>query len=159
MDPHLRGENAIIFDTLTPASGGPPLTRGKLRELHTITQYLGWTPTYAGKTLSYSAGDQIHWVDPHLRGENNATDGDIHRKRGGPPLTRGKLLLRFVHKKRVRWTPTYAGKTIAAVARIFQPGVDPHLRGENLGSGFSGIVGMGGPPLTRGKHFCSDSPE
>ena len=71
VDPHLRGENDGLFGIATQLLGGPPLTRGKPSARFFTCLSIGWTPTYAGKTIAKMIALKDKVVDPHLRGENS----------------------------------------------------------------------------------------
>ena len=71
--------------------------------------------------------------------------------KGSPPLTRGKVLLQEAVKTTCRITPAYAGKRTSSMRKRYLKQDHPRLRGEKQRSAGRRSVGVGSPPLTRGK--------
>ena len=155
--PRLRGEKRRGFITRTYTHGSPPLTRGKEVERLLLFLLLGITPAYAGKRRNRAINRRIARDHPRLRGEKKTGTPAADRRRGSPPLTRGKAKANANRRNAHRITPAYAGKS-GAVARFNLDNEDhPRLRGEKYWVAMEWARHKGSPPLTRGKARRSES--
>ena len=71
---------------------------------------------------------------------------------GSPPHTRGKLYDHPVRIYPARITPAYAGKTHSLISDESALQDHPRIRGENTSEVDRGVMDIGSPPHTRGKH-------
>ena len=130
--------------------GSPPHTRG----IHSCTSaclpFTGFTPAYAGNTLSGHVHPYALWVHPRIRGEYLCLMRYSHEREGSPPHTRGiPPACRLRHGFR-RFTPAYAGNTRCPGVSLPESGVHPRIRGEYRMSAARMISTRGSPPHTRG---------
>ena len=130
--------------------GSPPHTRG----IHSCTSaclpFTGFTPAYAGNTLSGHVHPYALWVHPRIRGEYCRSGAQQTADTGSPPHTRGIPRTRLTRYWSGRFTPAYAGNTLLSHCRTPQMWVHPRIRGE-----YSYVQGIskpfpGSPPHTRG---------
>ena len=92
-----------------------------------------------------------NWDHPRLRGEKPGTSFSDASDRGSPPLTRGKDIRTHCLYPPFRITPAYAGKSDNLCCNSNERRDHPRLRGEKLFSLLVLQLGLGSPPLTRGK--------
>ena len=71
----------------------------------------GFTPAYAGNTLSRQGGFNPDEVHPRIRGEYFLFPGFESFYVGSPPHTRGILMEKMSPEIRQGFTPAYAGNT------------------------------------------------
>ena len=57
---------------------------------------------------------------------------------------------------RVRFTPTYVGKTLSGDVSGHMPAVHPHIRGEDAIGFGSSVAGVGSPPHTWGRRVVQE---
>ena len=88
---------------------------------------------------------------PRLRGEKGSGAGFQRRKRGSPPLTRGKERYKIQHRRTNGITPAYAGKSLQLATLPTGRKDHPRLRGEKDVCELLSEGERGSPPLTRGK--------
>ena len=85
-----------MADTLCPADGSSPLTRGKRAVYSVLRHGFGLIPAHAGKTFTEDPVHRDAEAHPRSRGEN-AVDGAAGLVlAGSSPLTRGKHFLTCV---------------------------------------------------------------
>ena len=149
--PRLRGEKRNKAVSRKLGQGSPPLTRGKVKELATSGIKVGITPAYAGKRFIPHIPGYIYEDHPRLRGEKVFLLPKRDNDRGSPPLTRGKVLRRFLANRRDRITPAYAGKSPPIGVWYNNLQDHPRLRGEKRSIASLHAPRKGSPPLTRGK--------
>ena len=88
--PRSRGENVFKSGADQMKAGSSPLTRGKPRRVHGVTERLGLIPAHAGKTHEVAEADKARWAHPRSRGENSTGEYFGATAMGSSPLTRGK---------------------------------------------------------------------
>ena len=93
---------------------------------------------------------QFKRTSPRKRGKNMRF-GFVKRRRGSPPLTRGKRFRQSVTAWLMRITPAHAGKTQVPPKQCSIRRDHPRSRGENLKHCPDEMLQAGSPPLTRGK--------
>ena len=71
-------------------------------------------------------------------------------KLGSPPLARGTVPVRQVHRPRIGITPACAGNRVILASTCTPQRDHPRLRGEQHTTGGCGVPPMGSPPLARG---------
>ena len=109
------------------------------------------TPAYAGKSFVIFTVLSSERDHPRLRGEKAIRTRRRKKKRGSPPLTRGKAPICLISSFLCGITPAYAGKR-RREPRFFHGCWDhPRLRGEKRPSCRAERQKTGSPPLTRGK--------
>ena len=97
---------------------------------------------------------ELHWVlwdHPRLRGEKLYNIANAIFPLGSPPLTRGKVVFPANPAAHVGITPAYAGKSDELNDSVIEDKDHPRLRGEKGSAEPFGVIGLGSPPLTRGK--------
>ena len=90
------------------------------------------TPAYAGKSEFIGMIPSAIGDHPRLRGEKQTEPENTNRKKGSPPLTRGKVLLGVVYLFNYRITPAYAGKRHLVLFGVSSSKDHPRLRGEKF---------------------------
>ena len=110
--PRLRGEKQRMIRDSAKGKGSPPLTRGKVLHRYSPFCFVRITPAYAGKSARLSCFTVESGDHPRLRGEKYRRHFPRQRRRGSPPLTRGKAAKAVPIEARRRITPAYAGKSL-----------------------------------------------
>ena len=149
--PRSRGENCQPHKRCRLGDGSPPLARGKPARRVVQRDLPGITPARAGKTTSAHPTTSLGSDHPRSRGENMSTTRRSSRRRGSPPLARGKLEQLQGDARDRGITPARAGK---APPRPHPPGRrrdHPRSRGENSCWQRRSRRPAGSPPLARGK--------
>ena len=131
--------------------GSSPLTRGKLNRGGGGEGCRGLIPAHAGKTSAPRVAAARSWAHPRSRGENAVICRRFHTPPGSSPLTRGKLEVRLLGRRRLGLIPAHAGKTSKPPCPSSLNGAHPRSRGENLPAWTSEKSPSGSSPLTRGK--------
>ena len=169
--PHVRGEDGHRVGRLHPAVGSPPRTWGrpvrgaaravphrftptyvgKTPPLHLLGDRWRFTPTYVGKTWQGCRSCGPSPVHPHVRGEDRIPSRQGRPVRGSPPRTWGRPGRCVGGDARVRFTPTYVGKTSEGALRSKKYSVHPHVRGEDSVPGWRWNRRYGSPPRTWGR--------
>ena len=108
-------------------------------------------PAHAGKTLIFTARNQLSPEHPRARGENAESDGVVDPEPGTSPRTRGKLLIALAAHILGRNIPAHAGKTASRSSRASIRPEHPRARGENAGDIAGAVAAHGTSPRTRGK--------
>ena len=132
--PRLRGEKHGFQLNKRRILGSPPLTRGKGYHCTLRTIPFGITPAYAGKSCVCARYRTQGWDHPRLRGEKGRQTRRRKKKRGSPPLTRGKDSILKVKDKEPGITPAYAGKRFPPCFIVPSEQDHPRLRGEKPNS-------------------------
>ena len=127
----MRGENLTVGTDRLFIIGSPPLARGKLANCCCETREARITPACAVKTGAAFRLPLGFWDHPRLRGENYIEYIAHDRKRGSPPLARGKLIRANASTQHIRITPACAGKTLQDLQAVHESEDHPRLRGEN----------------------------
>ena len=129
--PRLRGEDRSCprFDRGQVET--PPLTRGRPGVGSNLSRCARNTPAYAGKTARHMTFSEDVQKHPRLRGEDLAKKVKEKEERETPPLTRGRLLMKFYEAMKIGNTPAYAGKTMTFAAVATSTEKHPRLRGED----------------------------
>ena len=110
----------------------------------------GFTPAYAGNTLSTSRAASPAKVHPRIRGEYPRRPRPRMSTSGSPPHTRGIPEKYPMSKGTFRFTPAYAGNTRISTVQRHVEGVHPRIRGEYSDMIVSFCDFRGSPPHTRG---------
>ena len=131
--------------------GSPPLTRGKGRLCAARPCKAGITPAHAGKSAVICRMAPCARDHPRSRGEKPSPRMDAMASSGSPPLTRGKVLLRYVAHRVDGITPAHAGKRRPAPDEVIRCWDHPRSRGEKFSTFSTCHSQPGSPPLTRGK--------
>ena len=149
--PRSRGENRVLYGSLSEVQGSSPLTRGKHDVRDRRLPGRGLIPAHAGKTSRGWRGRPSERAHPRSRGENSDDRTDANRRPGSSPLTRGKPSASVVPSTRVGLIPAHAGKTKQQPTHAPTTQAHPRSRGENpVQQGALGLA-AGSSPLTRGK--------
>ena len=82
---------------MLPVMETPPLTRGRLENVVDQGYVNGNTPAYAGKTTCRKASGRMMRKHPRLRGEDVFSVPFHPDAPETPPLTRGRLVGRFLN--------------------------------------------------------------
>ena len=85
--------------------------RGKDDGVAGITQSMGITPAYAGKSRPLPPPLPPDGDHPRLCGEKQSTSSEFYRLKGSPPPMRGKALFASISVTASGITPAYAGKS------------------------------------------------
>ena len=152
--PRLCGEKPLFLFWHYEKLGSPPPMRGKEITQDVVQRPHGITPAYAGK--SSKACKPVNSVKDHPRlcGEKKLTRLCTKLRIGSPPPMRGKERLDRHHKKYIRITPAYAGKSYAPVkfhVAIASFRDHPRLCGEKQEFRAHVALPVGSPPPMRGK--------
>ena len=117
--PRLCGEKIFSLFSHAPQMGSPPPMRGKVRAVSKVSDSIGITPAYAGKSSFSTMFIKISEDHPRLCGEKFASSPFAYLSWGSPPPMRGKAKRKGENCKNDRITPAYAGKRRAFFHFVF----------------------------------------
>ena len=150
--PRLRGEDKSVPFQAVFVTETPPLTRGRRVLQVLISEPLGNTPAYAGKTIGLRLWRGMTRETPPLTRGRQLQGVDLNVEFGNTPAYAGKTGRRWQCVK--RWignTPAYAGKTVLRRCINIVIKKHPRLRGEDLPFSWMYPSSLETPPLTRGR--------
>ena len=101
----------MLFGSTGLTPGSPPHTRGIQSVGLAFDHVSGFTPAYAGNTLTCRSRRTARGVHPRIRGEYAAVMSLPPHMLGSPPHTRGILTVGIFYGLNYRFTPAYAGNT------------------------------------------------
>ena len=119
--PRLRGEKRLTAMSNLLILGSPPLARGKDDSNLATLRQIGITPACAGKSLLVFTKSIFNRDHPRLRGEKYTTKPKHRRRRGSPPLARGKVFSRAALVSVPGITPACAGKRLKKSKNTYDP--------------------------------------
>jgi hypothetical protein len=152
--PHVRGEDASSSNPNIGSNGSPPRTWGRRCLGCSAWFCVRFTPTYVGKTSYGDVSGHVFPVHPHVRGED-ACRSTAQRNISVHPHVRGEDVAgNQAPVLRVRFTPTYVGKTARMWWRKSGPSVHPHVRGEDAKVAPAAPAATGSPPRTWGRRVA-----
>ena len=149
--PRSRGENRVLYGSLSDVQGSSPLTRGKPNAPSFPHSRNRLIPAHAGKTKASWPWRASRRAHPRSRGENRLEELSYMAGPGSSPLTRGKRPQRDGEAPRGGLIPAHAGKTYVVDEIIVSEGAHPRSRGENDSNDSFMPPIAGSSPLTRGK--------
>ncbi len=149
--PRSRGEKTMIEHIITVGLGSPPLARGKVYANGWPTWTIGITPARAGKSFQALSHPNRRRDHPRSRGEKDYLQLLKTKRRGSPPLARGKAAPATFYKTEFGITPARAGKSRMRAAAPSGRWDHPRSRGEKQRSSDWKAAHLGSPPLARGK--------
>ena len=149
--PRSRGENHTQHQGVTQNTGSSPLTRGKLKNIGSLSRDGRLIPAHAGKTAQSRRWTDALRAHPRSRGENGSRRHAGRETRGSSPLTRGKHWPTRSVIFTGRLIPAHAGKTDDAKRSMSCFRAHPRSRGENHVTARRTHCATGSSPLTRGK--------
>ena len=148
--PRIRGEYQFVFMQQIERKGSPPHTRGIQGQGQGCKCSLRFTPAYAGNTGLMQDSILRPKVHPRIRGEYLEIEKIGKYQAGSPPHTRGIQRREGRAPHTPRFTPAYAGNTVADLRSSDTVKVHPRIRGEYRDYLFATAMTMGSPPHTRG---------
>ena len=131
--------------------GSPPRVRGKGVVHVFVSEKLGITPAYAGKSFMWTKFCRETRDHPRVCGEKGKNHPRKPYCEGLPPRVRGKVLKLQNALKKFRITPAYAGKRPRTLLAGSSSRDHPRVCGEKPGGRLRELVYPGSPPRMRGK--------
>ena len=150
----MRGEKFLRPARSAAPPGSPPLARGKVKLNEILLRDERITPACAGKSCIKPVKNTVNGDHPRLRGEKSVPLISAFSRMGSPPLARGKVFTVTLRSVMVGITPACAGKSSARRDDTACSRDHPRLRGEKERSRGIAYMGIGSPPLARGKVTC-----
>ncbi len=153
-DPRSCGDDAGPWVPRIRYRGGPPLVRGRRWRWTGAARRPGRTPARAGTTATCSPPTTTRPEDPRSCGDDAIREHPGEWFRGGPPLVRGRRLLRRRGRRRRGRTPARAGTTCPTRSSRPPTPEDPRSCGDDARAVRALRSRIGGPPLVRGRHLA-----
>ena len=97
-----------------------------------------FTPAYAGNTIKLPGKAPDRLVHPRIRGEYPPLALLVNSAQGSPPHTRGILGKRKFYSLKERFTPAYAGNTLAGLVLRDCQRVHPRQSGSRFTPAYAG---------------------
>ncbi len=110
--PHMRGDNAIIFNLWKNGIGTPPHAWGQQSLRVKKGNKTRYTPTCVGTTRPRTLNPRGFSVYPHMRGDNIFFTMWLGGVIGTSPHAWGQLALPSLDNASIRYTPTCVGTTL-----------------------------------------------
>ena len=149
--PRVCGEKPASMPRHTLRRGSPPRVRGKGVVHVFVSEKLGITPAYAGKSFMWTKFCRETRDHPRVCGEKGKNHPRKPYCEGLPPRVRGKVLKLQNALKKFRITPAYAGKRPRTLLAGSSSRDHPRVCGEKPGGRLRELVYPGSPPRMRGK--------
>ena len=131
--------------------GSPPRRRGKGISYVLVSEELGITPAWAGKSARVHGSRSSTRDHPRMGGENLNVAMDANPILGSPPHGRGKGKDDRRNQQCGGITPAWAGKRTSFPKRLCRRWDHPRVGGEKLMSATALWYAVGSPPRRRGK--------
>src|SRR5690606_10944540 len=109
--------------------GSPPHAWGRRLTFCAVWCVCRFTPTCVGTAGSPTFRRRCRSVHPHMRGDDETSDGSSCGAHGSPPHAWGRQVKLVVAVRCDRFTPTCVGTTKPALSTVTEYSVPPHMRG------------------------------
>ena len=153
----MRGDDAVLGDSLSMPRGTPPRARGRRVGDRRDHRAQGNTPACAGTTPRECVSRCTRREHPRVRGDDVAPTPDTCVVIGTPPRARGRRgqgAGREVHRGN---TPACAGTTSPQPQRLPRTREHPRVRGDDHVRRSLLILLTGTPPRVRGRRMDADA--